>query len=55
MIDNITARIPFITEFNKEFNSPNPEIEIGPRIRTAIPPPIMIRIHIKNINPKSCP
>lgn len=55
MIDKIIAIIPFTIEFNKELNSPNPESEIGPTTRIAIPPPIIIRIHIKNINPKSCP
>jgi hypothetical protein len=46
---------PLDAELKKESNSPKPEIEIGPRIITAIPPPTIIKIHIKNMNPKSCP
>lgn len=49
------AILPLRIEFNKVSYSPYPEIEIGPKIVTAIPPPIKIRIHIKNKNPKSCP
>ena len=33
-------------------NSPNPVISIGARIRTAIPPPMIIKIHIAKMNKK---
>ncbi len=33
-------------------NSPNPVISIGARIRTDIPPPMIIKIHIANMNKK---
>jgi hypothetical protein len=33
-------------------NSPYPEIVIGARIRTAIPPPMIIKIHIAKMNTK---
>ena len=33
-------------------NSPNPEIVIGAKIKTAIPPPIIIKIHIAKMNTK---
>ena len=52
-IDNPIAARPLIREFIKESNSPNPETERGPRMVTAIPPPRIIRIHIKNKKPKS--
>ena len=32
--------------------SPNPEIVIGARITTAIPPPMIINIHIAKMNTK---
>lgn len=35
-----------------KLNSPNPDISIGARIRTAIPPPIIIKIHIAKMNMK---
>lgn len=41
-----------IDEINKSSSSPNPEIEIGPKILTIIPPPIRIRPHMANKNPK---
>ena len=43
----------FNEEFAKESSSPNPEIESGPKNRTAMPPPNSIKIHITKINPKS--
>ena len=33
-------------------NSPYPDTVIGARIRTAIPPPMIIKIHIANMNRK---
>ncbi len=33
-------------------SSPYPEIVMGAKIRTAIPPPIIIKIHIAKINTK---
>ena len=35
-----------------KLNSPNPEIVIGAKIRTAIPPPRIIKIHIAKMNTK---
>ena len=37
---------PFVTDVKILSNSPKPEIEIGPKIITAIPPPRRIKIHI---------
>jgi len=54
-IDKPIAIIPLRMDPNNSSYSPYPEIEMGPKIVTAIPPPIKIRIHIKNKNPKSCP
>ena len=34
-----------------ELRSPNPDIEIGPRIVTTIPPPTSIKPHIASKNP----
>ena len=41
-----------MAEERNKSNSPNPEIVIGARIRTAIPPPIIIKIHIAKMNRK---
>lgn len=41
-----------MTEEKIKSNSPNPEISIGAKIRTAIPPPIIINIHIAKMNMK---
>ena len=46
------ATIALITEPINQSSLPNPEIENGPNIVTAIPPPISIKIHIPNKNPK---
>jgi len=46
---DITA---LIAEEKIKSNSPYPEIVIGAKIRTAIPPPIIIKIHIAKINRK---
>ena len=43
----------FKKEFAEESSSPNPEIERGPKNRTAMPPPNNIKIHITKIKPKS--
>lgn len=48
---NKTDIIPFTIEVSSEFIAPNPDIEMGPRIETDIPPPIKIKIHIQKINP----
>ncbi len=53
--DKDIAIIPLKTELIKGSNSPKPVIEIGPKIVTAIPPPISIKSHIKNKNPKIGP
>jgi len=41
-----------MTEEKITSNSPYPEIVMGAKIRTAIPPPIIIKIHIAKINTK---
>lgn len=41
-----------ITEENNKSNSPYPETEIGARIKTAIPPPMIIKIHMAKMNTK---
>jgi len=41
-----------MTEEKIGSNSPYPEIVIGAKIRTVIPPPIIIKIHIAKINTK---
>lgn len=46
------AIIAFIVDVTNKSNSPNPEIEKGPKIDTAIPPPTRINPHIPNRNPK---
>jgi hypothetical protein len=46
---DITA---LIAEEKIKSKSPYPEIVIGARITTAIPPPMMINIHIANMNTK---
>ena len=46
------ATIALIIDPKNKSNSPNPEIESGPKILTAIPPPASIKIHIANKNPK---
>ena len=46
------ATIALITDPINQSSSPNPEIENGPNIVTAIPPPTSIKIHIPNKNPK---
>ena len=35
-----------------KLNSPNPVISIGARIRTAIPPPMIINTHMAKMNTK---
>ena len=52
-VTKIIAIIALIEEVAKESSSPNPEIERGPKISTAIPPPSSIRIHITKIKPKT--
>jgi len=37
-----------ITDAINQSNSPKPEIEIGPKIVTTIPPPKIIKPHIAN-------
>ena len=37
---------PLVTDVKILSNSPKPEMEIGPKITTAIPPPSIIKIHI---------
>ena len=41
-----------MAEENIKSNSPYPERVIGAKIKTAIPPPIMIKIHIAKMNKK---
>jgi len=41
-----------MTEEKIKSNSPYPEIVMGAKIRTVIPPPIIIKIHIAKINTK---
>jgi len=40
-----------MTDAINQLRSPNPDIVIGPRSVTTIPPPISIKIHIANKNP----
>ena len=47
--------MPLTIEFIQGSNSPKPVIEMGPRIITAMAPPIIIKTHIKNKNPKRGP
>ncbi len=47
-----SAMIDLITDAITQSSSPNPEIEIGPKIVTRIPPPTIIKTHIENKNPK---
>jgi len=47
----IIAIIALITDEINQSRSPNPEIDIGPRRITTIPPPAIIKIHIVNKNP----
>ena len=48
---NKIAIIPFTIDVSSEFIAPNPDIEIGPKTETTIPPPIKIKIHIQKMNP----
>jgi len=45
------ATIALITDEINQSRSPNPEIDIGPKRVTTIPPPTRIKIHIANKNP----
>ena len=40
--------IALITDAMNQLSSPNPEIEIGPKMVTTIPPPTIINPHIAN-------
>jgi len=48
-----TATIALITDAINQSRSPNPEIDIGPRRETTIPPPTIIKTHIANKNPNN--
>lgn len=43
-----SAMTALITDAINQLSSPNPEIEIGPRMVTTIPPPTIINPHIAN-------
>ncbi len=49
---NPIATIAFNPDENIISRSPYPDIEIGAKIRMAIPPPIIIKIHIAKIKTK---
>ena len=48
IITRTIAITALITDAINQLNSPNPEIEIGPKIVTTIPPPTIINPHIAN-------
>jgi hypothetical protein len=48
----ISAITVLITDEMNQLKSPYPEIDIGPRNVTIIPPPMIINPHIANKNPK---
>jgi len=45
------ATVALMIDAISQSRSPNPEMDIGPKRVTTIPPPIIIKIHIANKNP----